>query len=135
MPDMLVKLYDLPPLQDATAPLERDGARIRRALVLEKPLVLAWIQAQWPAWTVEVEAAFARLPVSCFLAQRDNDLLGFACYDGVCRNFFGPTAVIDSARGRGIGPAEYYAKTVGAVLIEGTGTGIYAGRLRGDAER
>lgn len=158
MPDMLVKLLDLPPLAEATVALERDGIRIRRALVIEKPLVREWVDAYWPAWTAEVEATFARLPVSCFLAHSGNELLGFACYDGVCRNFFGPTAVIDGVRGRGIGralllaalhaqraqgyayaiiggvgPIEYYAKTVGAVPIEGSGAGVYAGRLRGGA--
>ena len=29
----------------------------------------------------------------------------------------------------GVGPAAYYAKTVGAVLIEGSNPGIYAGLL------
>jgi predicted N-acetyltransferase YhbS len=29
----------------------------------------------------------------------------------------------------GVGPAEYYAKAVGATLIEGSSPGIYAGRV------
>jgi GNAT superfamily N-acetyltransferase len=96
----------------------------------------------------------ARAPVSCFLALRGQALLGFACYDATCKNFFGPTAVLESERGRGfgralllaalhaqreqgyayaiiggVGPAEFYAKAVGAVPIQGSTPGIYAGML------
>ena len=63
------------------------------------------MQANFPVWAAEVEAAFCRLPVSCFLAVRDQDLLGFACYDATCKNFFGPTAVLEEERGRGLGRA------------------------------
>jgi GNAT superfamily N-acetyltransferase len=127
---------------------------IRPALTPEKPQVLGWMQANFGVWAAEVEAAFCRLPVSCFLAVRDRDLLGFACYDATCRNFFGPTAVLEEERlnglGRalllaalhaqraqgyaysiigGVGPAEFYAKAVGAVPIEGSDPGVYAGML------
>ena len=154
MPDMLVKLYDLPPLEPALDAAAREGCAIRRALSLDKPATLAWVRTAFPAWTVEVEAVFARLPVSCFIAQREQAVVGFACYDATCPNFFGPTAVAEERRGRGIGralllaalhaqkaqgyayaiiggvgPAAYYAKAVGAVLIEGSSPGIYAGRL------
>jgi GNAT superfamily N-acetyltransferase len=155
MPDMLVKLYQLPPLEGALAAPFAHGVQVRRALAAEKPQVVEWMNANFGAWSPEVEATFARLPVSCFVALRGQALLGFACYDGVCRNFFGPTAVLEAERGRGIGralllsalhaqraqgygysiiggvgPAGFYAKTVGATLIEGSNPGIYAGRLR-----
>jgi GNAT superfamily N-acetyltransferase len=154
MQDMLVRLYDLPSLEEALEFSARQGVVIRSALSLEKPQVLAWIQANFPVWAAEVEAAFCRLPVSCFLAVRGQDLLGFACYDATCKNFFGPTAVLEEERGRGlgralllaalhaqreqgyaysiiggVGPAEFYAKAVGAVLIEGSTPGVYAGTL------
>ncbi len=154
MADMLVRLYELPPLDAALEALAVDGVQVRRALLSEKPLVKTWMQTYFAAWAPEVEATFARLPVACFLALRGRALLGFACYDGICRNFFGPTAVLEAERGRGIGralllaalhaqraqgyaysiiggvgPAGFYAKTVGAVPIEGSTPGIYAGRL------
>lgn len=153
MADMLVRLYALSPLEPALAALAPHGVHVRRALVTEQPHVLAWLQQHFAAWAPEVDATFARLPVACFVALRGPDLLGFACYDGICRNFFGPTAVLDAERGRGIGralllaalhaqraqgyaysiiggvgPAAFYAKTVGAVPIEGSTPGIYAGR-------
>ena len=155
MPDMLVKLYDLPPLDAALDAAARDGCVIRRALSVDKPAALAWVRAGFPAWCAEVEAAFSRMPVSCFIAQRAQSVVGFACYDATCANFFGPTAVAEHERGHGIGralllaalhaqraqgyayaiiggvgPAAYYAKTVGAVLIDGSSPGIYAQRLR-----
>jgi hypothetical protein len=154
MPDMLVKLYELPPLQAALDAAARHGCSIRRARSLDKPATRAWVQSVFPAWVVEVDAAFTRLPVTCFIAQREKTMLGFACYDATCANFFGPTGVAENERGRGIGralllaalhaqkeqgyayaiiggvgPAEYYAKAVGAALIEGSTPGIYGGQL------
>lgn len=155
MPDLLVKLYELPSLDAALDAVAAHGIAVRRALAPEKPQVLAWVQKHFAAWTAEVDVTFARLPVACFVALREQELLGFACHDGIARNFFGPTAVLDAERGRGIGralllaalhaqraqgyaysiiggvgPAEFYAKTVGAVPIEGSSPGIYAGRPR-----
>ena len=154
MADMLVKLYELPGLERAMEAASAQGVTVRRAIVAEKPRVLAWMQANFPAWAAEVEAAFCRGPVSCFLAVRGQSLLGFACYDATCRNFFGPTAVLEAERGcglgralllaalhaqreqgyaysiiGGVGPADYYAKAVGAVPIEGSTPGIYSGML------
>jgi GNAT superfamily N-acetyltransferase len=154
MADMLVKLYELPSLEDALERASAQGALVRRALTPEKPRVLAWMQANFPAWAPEVEAAFCRAPVSCFLALRGPALLGFACYDATCRNFFGPTAVLEAERGGGygralllaalhaqreqgyaysiiggVGPAEFYAKAVGAIPIAGSTPGVYAGIL------
>ena len=154
MQDMLVRLYDLPSLEDALEATSRLGVTIRPALTPEKPQVLGWMQSNFGVWAAEVEAAFCRLPVSCLLAVRDRDLLGFACYDATCRNFFGPTAVLEEERGQGlgralllaalhaqraqgyaysiiggVGPVEFYAKAVGAVPIEGSDPGVYAGML------
>ncbi len=157
MPDMLAKLYDLPDLDEALAGMTANGIDVRPALVLEKPAVLAWVAARFESWTAEAEVSFSRLPVACHIAVRDRQLLGFACHDAACRNFFGPMGVAESARkqgvGRalllsvlhaqraqgyaysiigGVGPAEFYARTVGAVLIDGSDAGIlepvFAGR-------
>ena len=78
-------------------------------------------------------------------------LVGYACYNATAPDFFGPTAVDPSYRGRGIGralllsclramraegyvyaivggvgPAAFYEKTVGASLIPDSDPGIYA---------
>jgi GNAT superfamily N-acetyltransferase len=152
MADMLVKLYELPSLERAVEGASAQGVTVRRAITPEQPRVLAWMQANFPAWAAEVGAAFCRAPVSCFLAVRERALLGFACYDATCRNFFGPTAVLEAERGHGlgralliaalhaqreqgyaysiiggVGPSDFYVKTVGAIPIAGSTPGIYAG--------
>ena len=154
MADMLVKLYGLPGLDSALAGASARGVTVRRAIPPEKPQVLAWMQANFPAWAAEMETAFCRAPVSCFLAVRGESLLGFACYDATCRNFFGPTAVLAAERGHGlgralllaalhaqreqgyaysiiggVGPPDFYVKAVGAIPIEGSTPGVYAGML------
>ena len=158
MHDMLVRLYDLPPLEQALAAVARNSVVIRRALAPERHLVVEWVGAQFASSAAEVDTALSRAPVTCFIALRDAQLLGFACYDATCPNFFGPEAVLASARGGGIGralllsalhaqkaqgyayaiiggvgPAAFYARTVGAVPIAGSTPGIYAGLLARNA--
>jgi GNAT superfamily N-acetyltransferase len=155
MADMLVKLYDLPDVALVTARVVGQGIAIRRSLVPEKPAMLAWIQTHFPAWAPEVEATYARLPVSVFLALKEQEIVGFACVDALCRNFFGPMAVLAAQRRRGVGrallltalvalreqgyayaivggvgPSEFYTKAAGAVPIAGSTPGLYAGMLR-----
>jgi predicted N-acetyltransferase YhbS len=144
--DMLVKLYDLPDSRASFERLRQEGIQIRRALTAEKHKVAAWAS--------EAEVAFGRQPVSCFIAVQDGRIVGFACHDATCRNFFGPTGVDPKARKNGVGtallfacledmrqqgfgyaiiggvgPAAYYSKTVGAVPIEGSEPGVYRGLL------
>jgi GNAT superfamily N-acetyltransferase len=155
MHDMLVRLYALPGLDEAVAACVANGTAIRRARSTEKHVVLDWVRAQFASSAAEVEVAFSRSPVTCYIATRGDALLGFACYDVTCPNFFGPEGVAATERGRGIGralllsalhaqraqgyaysiiggvgPAEFYAKTVGATAIPGSTPGIYAGRVK-----
>lgn len=151
MKDMLVKLYTLPPLEPALAQQQAAGITIRRPLTAEKRVVVDWVEQTFqPDWTDECEATFSRQPVSCFIASEQKQLVGFACYETTCRNFFGPTGVSESHRKRGIGqalllsclhamaaqgyayaiigdvgPVDFYAKTVGAIVIPDSTPGIY----------
>jgi len=154
MHDMLVRLYDLPDLPRALDGSRRAGISVRRALAPEAAAVIAWTQEHFPGSAAEVGIACGRMPLSCFIAVREGRILGFACYDATARNFFGPEAVIEAERGRGVGrtlllaalhaqreqgyaysivggvgPAEFYARTVGAVAIAGSTPGIYADLL------
>lgn len=152
MTDMLVKLYELPPLPA----LSNAEIVLRRGLVPEKHLVLDWVAHHFSDyWRSEVDVAFSRQPVSCFVATLAGKLVGFGCYDTTRRAFFGPTGVSETARGQGIGkallllclhdmyaqgygyaiiggvgPVEFYEKAVGATVIEGSTPGIYRGLLR-----
>ena len=156
--DMLVRLYDIPEPATRIAALHEAGIELRRALAPERHVVVPWVRQHFgEGWASECEVSFARLPISCFRAQRGNDVLGFACYDATAKAFFGPTGVLEAERKQGIGttlllmalqamaadgyayaiiggvgPAAFYAKAVGAVPIEGSTPGIYAGLVRAD---
>lgn len=154
---MLVRLYDLPESSSRITALRADGVEVRRALAPERHVVVSWVREHFgESWASECEVSFSRLPISCFRAQRGQELLGFACYDATAKGFFGPTGVLEREREQGIGaalllatlqamaaegyayaiiggvgPADFYAKAVGAVPIEGSTPGIYAHFLRG----
>lgn len=151
MSDLLVKLYTLPP--PATPP---PGVEVRRAFAAEKRLVCDWVAAQFGSgWPSECEAAFARLPIGCFVAVHDRALLGFACYDATARGFFGPAGVAEAERHHGIGSAllsaalhdmaaqgyayaiigaadsvEFYREQAGAIEIPGSDPGFYRGKIK-----
>lgn len=155
MPDMLVKLYTLPDAGPFVAEQRAAGVDIRRALVPEKYIVVDWVRKTFGlGWAAECETTFARQPVSCFIAVENNQVLGFSCYDATYKNFFGPIGVNPALQGRkigaallvttlqaqaaegyayaiigGVGPAEFYTKTVGAELIPDSVPGIYRGLL------
>lgn len=155
MHDMLVKLYELPSLAAALDAASTKGISVRRALAPEKSVVTDWVASHFASSVAEVGIAYGRLPIACFIAVRGQQILGFACYDTTARNFFGPEAVVEEERGRGlgralllaalhaqreqgyaysiiggVGPAEFYARSVGAIPIAGSTPGIYAGMLR-----
>jgi GNAT superfamily N-acetyltransferase len=151
MPDMLVKLYDLPDLHEPLCRINGIGIETRRPNPWEKFILLKWVESTFSsAWALECETAFAANPPSCYIAVEKDALIGFACFDCTRRNFFGPTGVAEAARGKGVGltlllsclhamrddgyayaiiggvgPEAYYARTVGATLIEGSSPGIY----------
>ena len=154
---MLVRLYDLPGSVAGVSALLEAGIEVRRALAPERHVVVSWVRQHFgEGWASECEVSFGRLPISCFRAQRGQEILGFACYDATAKAFFGPTGVLERERKRGIGtallllslhamaaegyayaiigaagPADFYAKAVGAVPIADSTPGIYANLLRG----
>ena len=106
MPDMLVKLYDLPALDPAISNQRAMGVNIRRCLTPEKFLVLGWIREHFSGyWVSEADAGFSVHPTTVMLAHRGDQLLGFACYDTTFKGYFGPTGVDAAERGQGIGSA------------------------------
>lgn len=154
MIDMLVRLYDLPDSSELYADIAAKGATLRRARAFEKHTVAAFARTFSEKWQSEVEVALTRQPVACFIATRDKQILGFACYDTTQRGFFGPTGVEEDARGLGLGkgllmkslealretghayaiiggagPREFYAKVCGAIEIPGSDPGTYGDLL------
>jgi len=153
---MLVNLLKLPPAAPALDELRREGLAVRRAQPWELTAVREWVSRNFqPAWADEISVGFARQPVTVFVALREGRLVGFAAYECTRRDFFGPTGVADAERGRGVGralllaalwamremgyayavvggvgPAEFYARQVGATLIPDSSPGVYADPLR-----
>lgn len=158
MSDMLVALYRLPEQDSRLQRLKAESIVIRRAIAPEKQQVLTWVKTHFnQPWVDECDVAFARQPVTCYIALEHGKMIGFACYEATCRNFFGPTGVSPSARGKGVGtalllacmhamradgygyaiigsagPVDFYKRTLGAVEIENSTPGIYEGMLRAD---
>ncbi len=157
MKDMLVRLTELPTIFELEKKLlEEEKIIFRRVIAPEKHLVTEWVMEHFGNYLKsEVEVAFSRQPVSCWIAHRGNSILGFACYECTSRNFFGPTGTLESERGKGIGkvlliksleslremgyayaiiggvgPEEFYKKTVGAKTIDGSEISIYQHLLR-----
>src|ERR1051325_2717337 len=151
MPDLLVNLLKLPPLETADF-----GFILRRAQPFEMSRVRRFVSEHFsPKWADEISVGFARQPISVFIATINRELAGFAAYECTRRSFFGPTGVLDSARGRGIGralllaslwalremgyvyaiigaagPVRFYQKTVGAIIIPDSEPGIYTDALK-----
>jgi GNAT superfamily N-acetyltransferase len=156
MPDMLVNLLRLPPPDEATAELLREGVVVRRARPWELTTVREFVTRHFgTAWADEISVGFARQPVTVYVALRERRLAGFAAYECTRKDFFGPAGVVESERGRGIGralllaslrglrelgyayaviggvgPVEFYERAVGARLIPDSSPGIYADPLR-----
>ncbi len=156
MPDLLVKLYELTDVRPRIDSLQKEGIKIRRAMVYEKHQIVEWVIDHFgQGWAGECDVSFSRSPVSCFIATQNNDIVGFACYECTAKNFFGPMGVSETFRNQGIGKAllltsldamsaigyayaiignadslEFYKKTAGAVEIPGSSPGIYRDRLK-----
>ncbi len=158
MADMLVNLLRLPPFETASAGAQAGEVKVRRAQAFELTPVRAFVEKHFSAaWADEVSVGFANKPVSVYIATREARIVGFAAYECTRRNFFGPTGVVEGERGRGVGralllaalwglremgyayaiiggvgPAEFYARAVGATLIPDSTPGVYADPIRPD---
>ena len=152
MPDLLVNLLKLPAIADTAD----ESVIIRRAQAFELSAVREFVSETFSTvWADEVSVGFANKPVSIYLATIDRGIVGFSAYECTRRGFFGPTGVVNSARGRGIGkalllsalmglremgyvyaviggvgPVRFYQKTVGAIVIPDSEPGIYTDLLK-----
>ena len=106
MPDMLVKLYELEDDWQFLAAQKQLGIVIRKPIGPEKQRVVQWVADNFgAAWAAEADCALAGLPHTCFVAVKDTDIAGFACYDATALGFFGPIGVDQSDRNQGTGKA------------------------------
>ncbi len=151
MPDMLVRLYDLPDAGRYVQRIEAEGIGVRRAEPWERARLRAFVGREFgELWAVEVEMAFNGSPITAYVAEKDGDIVGFAAYECTRRGFLGPTGVREEMRGKGVGaallfrclesmremgyayaviggvgPASFYEKVCGAFVIPGSEVGVY----------
>ena len=152
MPDLLVNLLNLP----AQPSLSEQGIIVRPAQPWELTVLRTFIIEHFStAWADEVQVGFANKPITVFIAILEQEIVGFSACECTRRGFFGPTGVLESARGKGIGtalliaalnglkdmgyvygiiggvgPVSFYEKTVGAIMIPGSDPSIYRDRLK-----
>lgn len=155
MPDMLVKLYEIPDDWGFITSQQQLGITIRKPLASEKYRIVEWVRREFgELWAAEMERSLSNQPISCFIAVRSaeqgHEMIGFACYAATAPEMFGPTGVLEACRGKGtgralllacllemklngfayaiigwVGPAEFYAKAVGAVIIPNSEPSIW----------
>ena len=106
MSDMLVKLYDLPDSAPIYKRCKDAGVEIRRAMTPDLRRIVKWVSEYSSGYAAgECESCFGKSPVSCFIATRGSEIVGYACYNATAKDFFGPTRVLDGEQGKGIGAA------------------------------
>jgi len=158
MPDMLVHLRKLPQSDSLFETLASEGITIQRAIAPDKFRIVSWVKEFNGNYAAgECDVSMSKTPSTCYLAIREKQILGFACYNATALNFFGPTMVLDSERGKGIGkalllkclyamrdegfvygiiggvgPDKFYEKSVGATIILDSAPGIYNDFLMGN---
>ena len=156
MPDMLVNLLKLPPVDAVLNELADAGIVVRRAQPFEITPVMEFVEREFSvAWADEISVGFANKPVTVFIATFEGEVVGFAGYECTRRAFFGPTGVIEKMHSRGIGkalllaclrglrelgyvyaiigragPVQFYESTVGAIVIPDSDPGIYTDLLK-----
>ena len=151
MPDMLVRLYDLPDSSGYTSRVVEAGLAVRRAEPWDRERMRRFIKQEFgDLWAVEADRAFSHSPITAYAGLKGPDIVGFAVFECTRRGFFGPTGVREEMRGKGIGtallfrclesmremgyayaviggvgPAAFYEKACGAFVIPGSEVGIY----------
>lgn len=156
MKDMLVRLLYLPKMDQLENSFYENGIVIKRPIAPEKSIVSDWVLKNFSKnWADEVSTAFNTLPVNCFIAQKNQQILGFACFECTYKNFFGPSGVLKDYRGKqlgkillikslealremgyayaiigGVGPEAFYTKSVNATTISNSKKSIYQDLLK-----
>ena len=155
MTDMLIKLYDLEDHMPFWAEQKALGITLRKPIGPEKHVIIDWVADQFGGgWAAETDIALCNHPRTCFVAVKDAQIIGFACYDATALGFFGPIGVAKSHRRKGTGLAlmtaclldmkqkgygyaivgavkdtDFYTNAVGAIEIPDSAPGIYGTQI------
>lgn len=156
MPDMICSLMDLPSYEVLEKRLEGEGIHVFRPIAPDLERVCKWVNAHsGESGKSECMVSFSHSPITAFIAEKDGNVIGYACYSSTAPDFFGPTRVDESFQKKGIGkllllkclhalreagyayaiigsvgPVGFYENTVGALVIPGSDPGIYRYSLK-----
>lgn len=157
--DLLVKLYDIEDEIKGMDKLKEDNIRIVRPLAVDSSRITDFIEEEFEInWANEFMKALYNEPTSCFIAIKDKEVVGFACYDATGKGFFGPTGVSKKVRSKGVGTVlllkclldmrengygyaviggasdaiDFYSKIAGATIIPDSYPGIYSRMIAGE---
>ena len=155
--DLLVKLWNLPSKEAALQRLSAQNVAIKRVIAPDRARVLQFVEKHFGAgWMHEREAALSTVPSTCYVAVKDKEIIGFACFEATAKNYFGPIGVAPDCREGGVGTglllsclhsmwemgyayaiigwadeaAPFYEKTVGAIPIPDSHPAIYQNLIR-----
>lgn len=96
------------PALRTTAPAEErlagQGMTVRRAEPADLPALTTFASGTFGGtWAAELAGSVGRDRAGCHLAERDDDLLGFAAWGSSRPSWFGPMGTAPAAEGSGIG--------------------------------
>jgi len=153
--DLLVKLYDVVKLDEFSF-LKDFSVIIKRPIGPEKKVIVEWVEKNFSkGWASECDVAMSKTPPTCFIAIKNNSIIGFSCYNSTSKGFFGPIGVLESERKSGVGsallvktlkqmyfdgygyaiigwagPVEFFKKTVGAIEIPDSDGSVYKNMVK-----
>jgi predicted N-acetyltransferase YhbS len=116
--DLIVDLY----AQDFKK--QNEHVTIKRVLSPDSDLVLSFIEKHFnKRWVSEAKSGLYKPQSTCFIAVKDKDIVGFACYDATSKGYFGPMGVDEAFRGQSIGQS-LVAACLEAMYFDGYGYAI-----------
>lgn len=154
--DMLVRLYDID--QDEVRQLEKElfekEIYIKKVLASDMNPVVNFVKETFrQSWADETMKAI--LADKCYVAVKNQEVIGFCCYDISQLDVLGPIGVKPECREKGIGkilllksllsmkelgyayaiigwagPQDFYSKACGATVIENSIPDSYSNKLR-----
>lgn len=108
-PDMICPLFEIPDYSDLVKKLESEGIRLTRPKPWKHTAFMeSMVKNFGQGWADEADRGFKNDPVSIIIAMDGDEIIGFAAYEATARCYFGPTGVLESYRGRGIGKALFF---------------------------
>ena len=100
MADMLINLYEL----DLKIKDDIEGIVIKRVLAPDRRKVIKFVKDNFnDNFVDECKASLNNNPITCYIAEKDKEIIGFISFEATAKDFVGPMGIKKSERGKGIG--------------------------------